>query len=155
MSKSAPPNSPIYFYSAREQPYGCFSNFSAYGFVAHDVYWRTVEHYFQAQKFVDYADYVEKIRIAQTPKHAKNLGQTRKLPLRSDWDAVKDDIMYNAVLWKFQTHADIRPILLETGSADIIENAPSDYYWGCGADGSGLNKLGAILMAVRAELALP
>lgn len=27
-----------------------------------------------------------------------------------------------------------------------------DAYWGCGPDGQGLNRLGAILMQVRAEL---
>ncbi|NES05091.1 MAG: NADAR family protein [Okeania sp. SIO2F4] len=34
----------------------------------------------------------------------------------------------------------------------IIENSPSDYYWGCGKDGTGKNKLGLILMAVRQTL---
>jgi predicted NAD-dependent protein-ADP-ribosyltransferase YbiA (DUF1768 family) len=30
-----------------------------------------------------------------------------------------------------------------------VENSPIDYYWGCGADGSGKNNLGLILMEVR------
>ena len=60
--------------------------------------------------------------------------------------------MRGAVLRKFQTHADIRDILLGTGSEDLVENAPGDFYWGCGADGSGLNKLGKILMDVREQL---
>jgi predicted NAD-dependent protein-ADP-ribosyltransferase YbiA (DUF1768 family) len=30
-----------------------------------------------------------------------------------------------------------------------VENSPIDYYWGCGKDGSGKNKLGQILMEVR------
>lgn len=34
----------------------------------------------------------------------------------------------------------------------IEENAAGDYSWGCGKDGSGQNKLGHILMRVRAEL---
>ncbi len=29
----------IYFYSDREQPYGCFCNFSAHGFVLANLYW--------------------------------------------------------------------------------------------------------------------
>jgi N-glycosidase YbiA len=41
---------------------------------------------------------------------------------------------------------------LATGDEEIVENAPEDYYWGCGADGSGQNKLGQILMRVRREL---
>jgi predicted NAD-dependent protein-ADP-ribosyltransferase YbiA (DUF1768 family) len=38
------------------------------------------------------------------------------------------------------------------GGVELIMNAPSDYYWGCGADGSGKNMLGRILMEVRAIL---
>lgn len=61
----------------------------------------------------------------------------------------KDDIMRQAVLCKFQTHRDIRDILLSTGNAEIVENSPIDFYWGCGADGSGKNMLGKILVEVR------
>jgi ribA/ribD-fused uncharacterized protein len=39
--------------------------------------------------------------------------------------------------------------LLSTGNQLIVENSPVDYYWGCGADGSGKNMLGKILMEVR------
>jgi predicted NAD-dependent protein-ADP-ribosyltransferase YbiA (DUF1768 family) len=41
----------------------------------------------------------------------------------------------------FETHADIRAILLATGDEEIVENAPGDYYRGCGADGAGQNRL--------------
>jgi hypothetical protein len=85
----------------------------------------------------------------KTPKDAARMGRDRSRPLRSDWERVKDDIMRKAVLRKFETHADIREVLLSTGDAPIVENAPGDYYWGCGADGSGKNMLGQILMEVR------
>jgi hypothetical protein len=70
---------------------------------------------------------------------------------RADWESVKDDVMRRAVRCKFARHEDIRSLLLATGDEEIVENAPSDYYWGCGADGSGRNMLGQILMEVRAE----
>ena len=38
------------------------------------------------------------------------------------------------------------------GKRLLVENAPMDFYWGCGADGSGQNRLGDILMQVRAGL---
>lgn len=60
--------------------------------------------------------------------------------------------MRRAVLRKFETHADIRKVLLDTGTEELVENAPGDVYWGCGADGSGQNKLGRILMATRTLL---
>jgi predicted NAD-dependent protein-ADP-ribosyltransferase YbiA (DUF1768 family) len=33
-----------------------------------------------------------------------------------------------------------------------VENAPGDYYWGIGKNGTGLNKLGKILVSVREQL---
>ena len=141
----------IYFYVEREKPYGCFSNFSAHGFMLDELYWATSEHYFQAQKFVG-TPHLEAVRQTKTPKNAANMGRNRALPLRSDWEQVKDDVMRKAVLQKFRTHADIREILLSTGDEMLVENAPGDYYWGCGKDGSGKNKLGQILMEVREVL---
>lgn len=140
----------ILFYS-QNKDYGEFSNFSQHGFQIDGQYWKTVEHYFQAMKFVD-TEYADKVREARNPRDAKKLGRRRDWPLRKDWEAVKDDVMRVAVLEKFRTHDDLRELLLATGDADIVENAPSDYYWGCGADGSGKNMLGKILMEVRDQL---
>ncbi|MGL5060292.1 MAG: NADAR family protein [Microcoleus sp.] len=137
----------VYFYNTLGE-YGGFSNFSRHGFQLDGEYWPTSEHYFQAQKFPETPHY-DRIRQAKTPKDAANMGRDRSRPLRKDWEQVKDDIMRKAVLRKFETHAEIREILLATGNEEIVENAPGDYYWGCGKDGSGKNMLGQILMEVR------
>jgi ribA/ribD-fused uncharacterized protein len=139
---------PILFYSTREHPYGCFSNFSAHGFTLDDIWWPTSEHYFQAQKFIG-TPYFDLLCSASSPKQAAELGRQRDFPLRKDWEQVKDDTMRKAVLRKFEMHADIRAILLGTGDEEIIENTTYDYYWGCGTNGSGRNMLGQILMEVR------
>jgi predicted NAD-dependent protein-ADP-ribosyltransferase YbiA (DUF1768 family) len=36
----------------------------------------------------------------------------------------------------------------------LIENSPTDYFWGCGANHTGENHLGKILMGVRTEIRL-
>ena len=141
----------IYFYSPREQPHGCFSNFSRHGVAMEGIWYPTVEHYFQAQKFAG-TPYAERIQRAATPKQAAELGRSRSVPLRADWEAVKDGIMLAAVQRKFETHEALRALLLATGDEEIVENAPRDYYWGGGVDGSGQNKLGQTLMVVRARL---
>lgn len=115
------------------------------------AYWPTAEHYFQAQKFVG-TNYALFVARAPTAKEAANRGRTRVVPLRSDWESVKENVMKKAVRKKFETHADIRAILLNTGEEELVENSPDDY-WGCGSDGTGLNRLGIIMMEVRAELA--
>jgi ribA/ribD-fused uncharacterized protein len=141
----------IYFYSVKEKPYGCFSNFSPHGFEADGVRWPTSEHYFQAQKFAG-TPHVEELRQARSPMIAARMGRARARPLRPDWNEVKDDIMREAVRLKFAANPDIRDTLLSTGDAEIVEKTASDYYWGCGTDGTGQNMLGRILMEVRAEL---
>jgi hypothetical protein len=142
--------SAIYFYNTREK-YGCFSNFSPHGFELDRAWWATSEHYFQAQKFAG-TIYVDRIRQLKTAREAAKIGRDRSLPLRQDWETVKDEIMQKAVLRKFETHSDIRNLLLATGDRLIVENSPIDYYWGCGKDGSGKNRLGEVLMQVRETL---
>lgn len=152
---------PIYFYGTR-QTYGCFSNFSAHGFELDGLYWRTSEgacaprrcrysseHYFQAQKFAGHPEHLEAIRRMASPKQAAHAGRSRARPLRPDREQVKGEVMRKAVLRKFETHAGIREILLSTGEQEIIENAPGDYYWGCGQEGTGKNMLGISLMETR------
>lgn len=143
----------IYFYKVN-QPYGCFSNFSPHGIHLQGMHWPTVEHYYQAQKFVGTADaaLIPVIHAAQTPADAAALGRDRTRPVRPDWEQVKTQVMREAVLKKFLTHTDIRAILISTGDQLIVENSQTDYYWGCGGDKTGDNHLGKILMSVRQEI---
>lgn len=140
----------ISFYLPTDE-YGFLCNFSAHGFILDDRYWPTVEHYFQAQKFAG-TEHEERIRVSRTPKEAKNLGQTRKLPMRTDWDDVKVEVMRVALKAKFTTHSDLREALLQTGDEELVENAPTDYFWGCGKLGGGENMLGKLLMNTRQSL---
>ncbi len=58
----------IYFYTTTDE-YGAFSNFSRHGIKMDGLWWQTVEHYFQAQKFED-PTYREQIRGAHTAKRS-------------------------------------------------------------------------------------
>ncbi|AZZ95292.1 DUF1768 domain-containing protein [Hahella sp. KA22] len=137
----------INFYLANGE-YGCFSNFSRDPVYLKDKRWPTCEHYFQAQKFAG-TEHEEAVRMASKPMEAANMGRERTRPLRPDWEAVKDDIMREAVMAKFVQHEKLTSILLETGDAELVEHTANDRYWADGGDGSGLNMLGKILMEVR------
>jgi hypothetical protein len=143
----------IYFYKV-DDPYGCFSNFSPHGIHLLGQDWMTVEHYYQAQKFVGTEDeaLIPAIACAQTPMEAATLGRDRTRHIRPDWEQVKTQIMREAVLTKFLTHLEIQSILLSTGERPIVEDSPTDYYWGCGVEKTGQNHLGKILMSVRQEI---
>src|SRR5690348_11382458 len=140
----------IKFY-ATKNAWGEFSNFFAAPFELDGRIWPTSEHYFQAKKFID-LDYQEKIRTVESPMIAARLGRSRQVPIRSDWEQIKDEIMLAAVRAKFAAHSRLQELLLSTEYEFLIEDSPTDFYWGCGADGSGKNRLGQILVQVREEL---
>ncbi len=135
---------------AHERPYGCFSNFYKHSFQLDGLKWPTSEHYYQAQKFqgID-PRRLEYIRLAPDPMTAKNLGNDHDVPIRRDWDLVRDEVMRRAILRKFETENSLRKILVETGDAPLVEMEAGGPYWSAGEDGRGLNRLGQILMEVR------
>lgn len=91
--------------------------------------------------------------VGLTAKEAKRLG--RSVTLRDDWEEIKDSVMFNVCMAKFSQHEDIKQALLKTGNADLIEgNTWNDTYWGV-CNGKGRNKLGQILMLIRAAFAVP
>jgi N-glycosidase YbiA len=142
--------SPIHFYNLRE-PYGEFSNFAPYPITLKGHTWPTSEHYFQAQKFAG-TEHEAAIRIAKSPTIAARMGRSRKRPLRPDWESVKEDVMREALWARFTQHSDLAELLLGTGDAQIVEHTTNDSYWGDGGDGSGRNRLGALLMEIRERL---
>jgi ribA/ribD-fused uncharacterized protein len=151
----APATRVIRFYS-NETKYFEFSNFYPAKITIDDVEWPTTEHYFQAQKFIATdPKYAEKIRTTETPGAAKQLGRSTYVPLREDWDEVKEAVMYKCCKAKFTQNEKLKKKLIDTGIAELQENAKNDYTWGIGADGSGSNLLGKILMKIRAEITPP
>lgn len=140
----------IKFYSVNNK-YGEFSNFALYPIKLKGKIWATSEHYFQAQKFKG-TPHESKIRKARTPMLAAQLGRSRKVKLRRDWEKVKDAVMYEAVKAKFVQHKNLKELLLSTGNSKLIEHTVNDDYWGDGGNGKGQNKLGKILMQIRKEL---
>lgn len=143
--------STILFYRVSE-PYGEFSNFSPHPIRLKGKTWPTTEHYFQAQKLAG-TEHEEAIRRLKSPMVAARTGRSRKLPLRRDWESAKDDIMREALRAKFTQHDDLRALLLGTGDATLIEHTANDSYWADGGDGTGKNRLGQLLMELRAQLA--
>ena len=100
----------------------------------------TVEHYFQAQKFHD-PILQETIRTAATAASAKKLGRTRSPHFRTDWEAVKEEIMLEQ----------LGDLLKSTGTITLKEKAFWDGYWGTGRTGNGKNRMGVLLEQVRSH----
>lgn len=143
-------NTPLKFYS-RKNPYGEFSNFSLAPIIVDNKLWGTSEHYYQAHKY-DILEHQEYVRSAKSPEEAAKRGRQKDLPKRKNWKQVKDQIMYKALVAKYTQHKSLKRLLLSTGSAPIIEHTARDKYWGDAGDGSGLNKLGKMLVDIREKI---
>ena len=141
----------IYFYRPKE-PYGEFSNFSPYLIEVDGKVWPTSEHYFQAQKFAG-TEHEERVRLAKSPMIAATLGRNRDLPLRRDWEEIKESVMLTALRAKFTQHVALRELLVRTRKAELVEHTLNDRYWGDGGGyGKGKNRLGQLLMELREQV---
>ncbi|KAB2629992.1 riboflavin biosynthesis protein PYRR [Pyrus ussuriensis x Pyrus communis] len=154
----------ILFYKTWD-PYGAFSNFSPHQIkMPNDsgdyATWLSVEHYYQAQKFVGVddpvaQDCVENIKSARSPEEAARIGRSmqRKRPdlVRCEWESVKIEVMYRALKCKFSIYPHLNAMLLSSAGCVLVEASPHDLFWGGGRDGEGLNYLGRLLMRLRSE----
>lgn len=85
-----------------------------------------------------------------TPSEAKRLG--RKVPLRKDWEQIKEQVMYEICVAKFTQNPDLMSQLLQTEGELEEGNYWHDTVWGVDLKtGFGKNKLGKILMRIREE----
>lgn len=120
------------------------------------IIYPTVEHAFQALKIPanhpNASQYRQWIAHAKSPMEAKQRGQG--VPLRSDWESVKIQLMYEVLKVKFAL-TKYSKRLLATGDEELAEgNNWGDTFWGT-CNGVGRNELGKALMRVRADLQQP
>lgn len=124
------------------------SNFAPAPVLLDGVLYPTTEHAYQAAKTLDF-DEREAVLTCETPGRAKRMG--RKVTVRDDWDSVKEEIMLDLTRQKYAL-PEYKERLLATGEMEIVEgNTWGDTFWGV-CNGVGENKLGRILMRVRAEI---
>jgi N-glycosidase YbiA len=155
----------LYFRRDREM-FGFLSRFHPAPTLPDGMTWPTVEHYYQAQKSFD-RRIARRSGMRSPPGLAKQLAapphtsrravrkawflKNNALP-RPDWHEVKLDIMRRADLANFTQHPDLAALLLATGDAELVEDSPSESFWGTGPDGQGINWAGRVPMEIRTRL---
>lgn len=142
---------PVVFHS-KDPETGWLSNFHSVRITLDGESWPSVEHYYQAQKYLD-PILRKSIRAAADAAQARKLGQSRSVVPRGDWEAIKVGIMTKALRAKFTQNRALGERLHATGDAEIVHRSSTDLLWGRDSDGLGENLLGQLLMALRAELA--
>jgi ribA/ribD-fused uncharacterized protein len=157
---------PILFHGAGEDkgPYKFLDNQAEYPIQINDVKYPTIEHYFQAQKALEFGDDEIHKQIMKTPsaKAVKALGKKVKNFIKELWDSKRIEIMARGIRAKFVQHPELQKQLIDTGSKQIGEADARDSFWGIGTSSStelskdplkwkGQNQLGKILMSLREE----
>ena len=141
----------IKFY-VREEPYGFLSNFWRQRQEVGIYTYPTNEHYYQSMKPKP-AEFRIARWIAEAPT-AKLAMQTGRLlnpdQIRPDWNQIKTTFMLTGLRAKF-SNPNLALMLKWTGDAILIEDSPTDMFWGGSLPGSS-NMLGKLLMHVREEI---
>lgn len=112
----------------------------------------TLEHAYQWSRVAPGPER-DAIKNAPSPFKAWEMGQACKerpdLQVKGfDKVAVMEEL-YRA---KLAQHPELVEILRESGDREIHKVFATDYFWGTGADGSGQNVMGRLLMKLRSEL---
>lgn len=133
--------------------YSFLSNFTTFEtvMVYDGVTFHTNEHFYQAMKFKE-----KDIRKQVSNHPSKGLKNfCSRFSLRTDWEAIKEDVMEYGLRFKFSDYnPNLKRSLIDTKGIELIEyNYWGDKFWGvCSKTKQGQNKLGLILMKIRQEL---
>jgi ribA/ribD-fused uncharacterized protein len=139
----------VYFYTPQ---YYVFDNFSAFAVELWGRVFPTSEHAYQWKKFaLSGSPVAEEIFNARSARDTKVIADRHKDDVSSEWDDLKLSYMEEILRAKIQQHKKVKSLLLETKRMDIIENSPTDMFWGIG-NGEGKNELGKLWMKLRSEL---
>jgi hypothetical protein len=141
-----------------EDPYGFLSNFWRSEECLEDSdgnlwCYRTNEHFYQSMKAKNaiMSDWIKQAPSAFMAKRASRALKPDEIV--DDWETKKVEVMLLGLRAKFGSrfNQDIKNQLLATGDAILVEDSPTDMFWGGSLPGSQ-NMLGRLLMQVREEL---
>lgn len=131
----------------------CLSNYSPFAIRYDGELYQTAETAYQARKFYyTNPEIEEQIRLAPSPWEAKRIAEENRAFCRPDWEELKLLIMEDILRVKLFQHPFVREKLLATGDMPIVDDSPSDPFWGVGFDRRGRNELGKLWMKLRSML---
>ncbi len=115
--------------------------------------WPTSEHAYQAARFMQTApELSEAILLARSAHVARQIAMENQARQHPEWDDIKTGVMYSICNAKLLQHPYVERSLERTGDALIVEDSPTDSFWGWGPDHQGRNELGKIWMDLREAL---
>ena len=150
--------STICFYNTNES-WELFGNVFASPVTIDGTLYPSVEHFFQGTKYKDQPLFKAAVLEKKSGGGAAGVGRNKRMsPEMSSFYYDNNAAGANVIMWygiahRIEQDAQFAAALLATGDAILVENAgANDKNWGAGADGNGKNKLGIMLMEMRALL---
>lgn len=144
---------------------GAFSQWHLAPFMVDGTHFSTCEQWMMFQKATIFGDLetAAKVLSAKGPRECKELGRSVRNFNQQIWNQVKFGIVFSGNFYKFNFHAELRKILLQTNGTLIVEANPYDNIWGIGMgieepgihdrkNWKGKNLLGLALTYVRESL---
>jgi hypothetical protein len=144
---------------------GYLSNWYLSDFKAEGILFSSMEQYMMYKKAMTFgnADIAKEILETKDVAKIKALGRQVHNYNETVWNGVRQIVVYNGLLEKFQQNHELKEKLLSTENAVLAECAVKDKIWGIGLsmtnpsrynmnDWAGNNLLGFALMEVRAAL---
>ena len=119
-------------FDSQSDPFHEFANSYKVPIIIYGEIWPSSEHYLQAKKFIDLTSDDStmsvrmNIRIARSPADAAKIG--RSLPIRSDWERIKNIVMLKVLAEKFTQHKHLYDLLMSTEDALIVKHTEKDRY---------------------------
>lgn len=131
----------------------CFDNFSSFRVLVDGVLYCTLEHAYQASKFLQSApEIAEQIINAYSAHEAQKIAFANRDKQRKDWSEVKVEIMEKLVRLKVEQNPYVKQKLMQTKNYIICEDSPKDAFWGISPNRDGRNELGKIYMKIREDI---
>lgn len=154
----------ICFHNPHEEN-GFLSNLYLSDFTLDGINYNSLEQYLMYQKAIYFNDYKisKKILNESNMKIIKELGRQVSNYNDTNWNVVRQIIIYKGLLAKFSQNADLANKLKSTGSLILAECAVKDTIWGIGISikdenrfnqslWKGQNLIGYTLMQVRNDI---
>lgn len=139
----------VYFYTP---DFYALDNFSSHTVNIWGINFPTSEHAYQWKKYsVSCPALSKQILEAGSAHDVKVLSDQNKDKMPPLWHKEKIVVMEEILRAKAVQHGDVRKKLIKSGNKTIVENSPTDGYWGTGPDGKGENMVGKIWMKIREE----
>ena len=148
-----------------DESYGYLSNWYLSEFTIKNITFCSMEQYMMYQKAMLFQDIITAEQILQTSNQGdiKMLGRSVKNYDDIIWNGMRQLIVYEGLVAKFQQNEDLHQKLLHTNDAILAECAVQDRIWGIGLSMTdenrfnmskwrGQNLLGFALMQVRNSL---